>query len=297
MMIDKSTPIDKFSDLMQSVIKEFERQLPRKAPYLVGKILVRGVPYLSLELDNKPLERIKIYDSRLPIDQNNDPIVTVNAIHNGEERKLRVFSRTILNERFKHSDRKHEKISNNVASTVRTLLKHTCLYTREELYESNHNYLSGVISDWLNEHREYARRFADYMPREHQEEFIAEYKHLKQLGVPFISSLFQKLGDLDLEVYETHFVRKKQDVRCYHVKEIGGRVSVLEFISNYTKDFRFDEHYENIYESFDELPKSIAGEIAMLKMLSDRDKIRGVGVRVSHDEYYLIEPLGNTTNS
>jgi hypothetical protein len=296
-MFDKNTPIHRFTQKLQDVFDEFQRQMPKKAPHLLGKLLVVGAPYKFEDADNRPIVRAKIYDARLPINETVEPIVTIGLDFAKDDPRIVVKSRTILVERFRHSQRKHKKLSNNVVSTVRTLLKHTNLYTRKELHEQNDNYLNMVMSAWTSEHREYITPFTRYMPENYREDFIIEYQHMKSIGVSFITNLFKKFGEFDLDLYAEHVNRRKQDVHIFHVKEIGGRVSVLEGVSNYVNDFKFDDHYENVYESWDLLPEKIAGEIAMLKMLPDKDMIRGIGVRVSHNEYYLMKPLANTTNA
>lgn len=297
-MYSELTPVNKFWEPLQQVLLEFERRMPKKAPQLVGKILVRGRRYASPEWQDKPLTHLKIYDNRIPITDETDPIATLEFRDGAKGDEFILSARTIDNQRFRGS-RRREKLSNKGESMVRHMLKYVQLYTRKEIYEDNEQYLHGAAQSWLQEHSEYVNKFSRWLPHDHREDFINEYVHLKQLGIPFISPLFQSLSTFDTDIYREHRRRGSTDLNVYHVKVIDKKVSVMEAVTNYYKNsLRINnDYYENVYESFDDLPENIAGEVAMLKMLDNKQRIAGVGARVSEDEYYVMKVLADTTNA
>jgi hypothetical protein len=98
---------------------------------------------------------------------------------------------------------------------------------------------------------------------------------------------------MNLELFEEHKARDTQPITIYRVFVEEGRVTVSEKVTG-------SSHIvSTTYNSLESLPEDILSGVSMLKILGGepRTVLRGIGYKVSDNEFYLMKPLASNTNA
>lgn len=278
------TPIEEFVPELQSVIKEFIRKA--RAPNLE---LMGNIPK-HYSHDVARFTQAAFKDPRFP---QLDEFVGSITWNEGEN-EWTVQSRTVQNQKYRNGsiDRKRKK-TKDFTKAVKMSVTHITPFTYREVMSRSDGVASVAIREWRQE----GNKFSNTFSRMSYKSLYEEVKRLRDMGVAFITPEFQKIADEGLALYELSLERKNKYVRKHHVLFIEhGRIAVTVQDVD-TNDFNDAFHGSKVYESFEQLPEEIATNVAMLKMLSDKDGISGLGVRVSANEYFVFVPLDSNAKA
>ena len=276
------TPIEEFVPELQTFLKEFIRK--GRAPNLE----VMG--YEAKQYCNEVgiYRQAAFKDPRFP---QMDGFVG-KVTWDGTE--WTVQSRKIQNQKYRNgSADRNRKLTKDFTKAIKLAVDHVTPFEFYEVMLRNDNLALKAIREWREEGSGYSRIFNDIR----SDNLYKEVKRLKEMGVAFLTPEFQKIADEGLDLYELRQARRKKFVRKHHVLFIDhGRIAVtMQDVD--ANDFNDKHHGSKIYDSFEQLPEEIATNVAMLKMLNDKDAISGVGVRVSSNEYYVLVPLDNNAKA
>jgi hypothetical protein len=119
--------------------------------------------------------------------------------------------------------------------------------------------------------------------------------------VQFKTEKFARLA-MNLELFEEHKARDTQPITIYRVFVEEGRVTVSKKVTDSHGDLTSLENgsiVSTTYNSLESLPEDILSGVSMLKILGGepRTVLRGVGYKVSDNEFYLMKPLASNTNA
>lgn len=285
------TPLSKFVPELQEVLKEFARKSHAANLIVEGKVIV-----ISPSSEDKYRKAI-FNDPRVP-NQGLDAGSRVGAIEvqtNGDGRFYTVSSRLIRNEKYrKHSSDHYTKTSKNASKAVKAMVEHIKPFSDTEMFNFNEPHTRRLVDDWRSEHRNEGRT----MWTVYSDDLYAEIRHLRDLGVQFKTEKFAQLA-MNLELFEEHKARDKQPLAIFRVFVEEGRVTVSKKETDITGDPGVGSVVSTTYNSLESLPEELLSGVSMLKILGGepRTVLRGVGYRVSDNEFYLMKPLADTTNA
>lgn len=275
-------PIETFVPELQTFLKEFIRK--GRAPNL--EIMGHDPKHYSHDI--ALFQEAAFKDPRFP--QMDGFVGKVSW--NGAE--WTVQSRKIQNQKYRNgSADRNRKLTKDFTKAVKLAVDYITPFEFYEVMLRNDNLALKAIRSWRDEGGGYSRIFNDIR----WDHLYKEIKRLKDMGVAFLTPEFQKIADQGLDLYELSQSRKKTFIRKHHVLFIDyGRIAVTVQDVD-ANDFNDKHHGSKIYDSFEQLPEEIASNVAMLKMLNDKDAISGVGVRVSSNEYYVLVPLDSNAKA
>jgi hypothetical protein len=160
-------------------------------------------------------------------------------------------------------------------------------FSDNEMFNFNDHDTQQLVSDWRLEHVMKVDRWTACA-----DDLYTEIKYLRNLGVQFKTEKFAKLA-MNLELFEEHKARDTQPITVYRVFVEEGRVTVSEKVTG-------SSHIvSTTYNSLESLPEDILSGVSMLKILGGepRTVLRGIGYKVSDNEFYLMKPLASNTNA
>jgi hypothetical protein len=281
-------PVEKYMPELQLVLKEFARK-----SHAVN--LLVDVPSLTVgkELLNNQEYTATFIDPRFP--NRTDARDRVGSVYwNRSDGAYVIRSRLIKNEKFrKDSHDYYTKTTKDYKKAIKAMLEVLKPFSYNEIFLFNKSQLQDLVGDWRGElygkgDRLWTSVFAD--------DLYEEVKHLHSMGIQFKTEKFRTLVG-HISTREEHLKREKQHLAISHVFIEEGKVVVTTKVgdrhsigvSTETKD----------YLSIEALPEDIYGAIAMLKILGGgkEQMVRGVGFRVSDNEFYVMKPIANTTNA
>ena len=275
------TPIEEFVPEVQDFIKQFIRKA--RAPNFEAH------GYLANEYttDVARFTQVAFKDPRFPKMDGFVGTVTWGNL----AREWTVRSRTITNNKYRRGHPDYtQKTTKEIAKALKIAATSITPFAYYEVMLRSDKLAIDAIKAWRQEGDKYSMMFNGISAKN----LYQEVKRLKDMGVAFITPDFQKIADEGIDLYELAQNRRKKVVLKHHVMFIDhNRVAVTaqEVSAN---DFNDKHHDSKVYESFEQLPEEIATNVAMLKMLNDGNRISGVGVRVSANEYYVFVPLDSS---
>jgi hypothetical protein len=170
-------------------------------------------------------------------------------------------------------------------------------FSDNEMFNFNNLNTKQLVGDWRLEHNNEGRSIWTA----YSDDLYTEIKHLRDLGVQFKTEKFAKLA-MNLELFEEHKARDTQPITIYRVFVEEGRVTVSKKVTDSHGDLTSLENgsiVSTTYNSLESLPEDILSGVSMLKILGGepRTVLRGVGYKVSDNEFYLMKPLASNTNA
>jgi hypothetical protein len=169
-------------------------------------------------------------------------------------------------------------------------------FSENEMFNFNNLNTKQLVGDWRLEHAMKVDRWTACA-----DDLYTEIKYLRNLGVQFKTEKFAKLA-MNLELFEEHKARDTQPITIYRVFVEEGRVTVSKKVTDSHGDLTSLENgsiVSTTYNSLESLPEDILSGVSMLKILGGepRTVLRGIGYKVSDNEFYLMKPLASNTNA
>ena len=286
-----TTPLEDFHPQLQPILKEFARK-----SHAVNLEVVGNLYTLNLS-EGKPEYRTAFFiDPRFP--ERTERRDRVGYVKFSLDAPIEVGSRLIRNEKYRrHSSDHYTKTSKNASKAVKAMVEHIKPCSDNEMFNFNESHTRKLVDDWRSEHRNEGRT----MWTVYSDDLYAEIRHLRDLGVQFKTEKFAKLA-MNLELFEEHKARDTQPITIYRVFVEEGRVTVSKKVTDSHGDLTSLENgsiVSTMYNSLESLPEDILSGVSMLKILGGepRTVLRGVGYRVSDNEFYLMKPLASNTNA
>lgn len=276
------TPIDEFIPELQTFAKQFIRKARAPNLEVVGNFLT------TWNTSAPKLKQMAFKDPRFPqIDQ----FVGKVTFEDGE---WVIESRRISNQKYKRNTPDfNKKKTGDITKAVKIAVDNVVPFAYYEVMLRSDHLINRVIKSWREEGSGYSNIFNDLKYKS----IYQEVKRLKDMGIAFVTPEFQRIATEGLDLYELDQIRKSKPVRKFHVLFMDhGRIAVTAQDvdkSGYNEGVQASK----VYDAFEQLPEEIASNVAMLKMLNDGDKILGVGLRVSANEFYSVMPLDSNTKA
>jgi hypothetical protein len=290
------TPLEEFHPKLQSILKEFARKshavnLEVHSQSTLGRNLIEGKP------DYKPEYKTAFFiDPRFP--ERTDRRERVGYVKFLPDAPIEVGSRLIKNDKYRrHSLEYNTKASKVESKIIKLMVEYIKPFSDNEMFNFNNLNTKQLVGDWRLEHNNEGRSIWTA----YSDDLYTEIKHLRNLGVQFKTEKFARLA-MNLELFEEHKARDTQPITIYRVFVEEGRVTVSEKVTDSHGDLSKLEDGSIVsmtYNSLESLPEDILSGVSMLKILGGepRTVLRGVGYKVSDNEFYLMKPLASNTNA
>jgi hypothetical protein len=280
------TPLEEFHPKLQPILKEFARKshavnLEVHSQATLGRNLIEGKP------DYKPEYKTAFFiDPRFP--ERTERRDRVGYVKFLPDAPIEVGSRLIRNDKYRrHSLEYNTKASKVESKIIKLMVEYIKPFSDNEMFNFNDYDTQQLVSDWRLEHVMKVDRWTACA-----DDLYTEIKYLRNLGVQFKTEKFAKLA-MNLELFEEHKARDTQPITVYRVFVEEGRVTISEKVTG-------SSHIvSTTYNSLESLPEDILSGVSMLKILGGepRTVLRGIGYKVSDNEFYLMKPLASNTNA
>ena len=290
------TPLEEFHPKLQSILKEFARKshavnLEVHSQSTLGRNLIEDKP------DYKPEYKTAFFiDPRFP--ERTDRRERVGYVNFLPDAPIEVGSRLIKNDKYRrHSLEYNTKASKVESKIIKLMVEYIKPFSDNEMFNFNNLNTKQLVGDWRLEHNNEGRSIWTA----YSDDLYTEIKHLRDLGVQFKTEKFAKLA-MNLELFEEHKARDTQPITIYRVFVEEGRVTVSKKVTDSHGDLTSLENgsiVSTTYNSLESLPEDILSGVSMLKILGGepRTVLRGIGYKVSDNEFYLMKPLASNTNA
>jgi len=285
-----TTPLEDFHPQLQPILKEFARKSHAVNLEVVGNLYTRN------PIEGKP-EYITAFfiDPRFP--ERTERRDRVGYVKFSLDAPIEVGSRLIRNEKYrKHSLEYNTKASKVESRIIKLMVEYIKPFSENEMFNFNNLNTKQLVGDWRLEHAMKVDRWTACA-----DDLYTEIKYLRNLGVQFKTEKFAKLA-MNLELFEEHKARDTQPITIYRVFVEEGRVTVSKKVTDSHGDLTSLENgsiVSTTYNSLESLPEDILSGVSMLKILGGepRTVLRGIGYKVSDNEFYLMKPLASNTNA
>ena len=285
-----TTPLEDFHPQLQPILKEFARKSHAVNLEVVGNLYTRN------PIEGKPEYRTAFFiDPRFP--ERTERRDRVGYVKFSLDAPIEVGSRLIRNEKYrKHSLEYNTTASKVESKIIKLMVEYIKPFSENEMFNFNNLNTKQLVGDWRLEHAMKVDRWTACA-----DDLYTEIKYLRNLGVQFKTEKFAKLA-MNLELFEEHKARDTQPITIYRVFVEEGRVTVSKKVTDSHGDLTSLENgsiVSTTYNSLESLPEDILSGVSMLKILGGepRTVLRGVGYRVSDNEFYLMKPLASNTNA
>ena len=285
-----TTPLEDFHPQLQPILKEFARKSHAVNLEVVGNLYTRN------PIEGKPEYRTAFFiDPRFP--QRTERRDRVGYVKFSLDAPIEVGSRLIRNEKYrKHSLEYNTKASKVESRIIKLMVEYIKPFSENEMFNFNNLNTKQLVGDWRLEHAMKVDRWTACA-----DDLYTEIKYLRNLGVQFKTEKFAKLA-MNLELFEEHKARDTQPITIYRVFVEEGRVTVSKKVTDSHGDLTSLENgsiVSTTYNSLESLPEDILSGVSMLKILGGepRTVLRGIGYKVSDNEFYLMKPLASNTNA
>jgi hypothetical protein len=255
-----------------------------------------GNLYTRNPIEGKPEYRTAFFiDPRFP--ERTERRDRVGYVKFSLDAPIEVGSRLIRNEKYrKHSLEYNTKASKVESKIIKLMVEYIKPFSENEMFNFNNLNTKQLVGDWRLEHAMKVDRWTACA-----DDLYTEIKYLRNLGVQFKTEKFAKLA-MNLELFEEHKARDTQPITIYRVFVEEGRVTVSKKVTDSHGDLTSLENgsiVSTTYNSLESLPEDILSGVSMLKILGGepRTVLRGVGYKVSDNEFYLMKPLASNTNA
>jgi hypothetical protein len=284
------TPLEDFHPQLQPILKEFARKSHAVNLEVVGNLYTRN------PIEGKPEYRTAFFiDPRFP--ERTERRDRVGYVKFSLDAPIEVGSRLIRNEKYrKHSLEYNTKASKVESKIIKLMVEYIKPFSENEMFNFNNLNTKQLVGDWRLEHAMKVDRWTACA-----DDLYTEIKYLRNLGVQFKTEKFAKLA-MNLELFEEHKARDTQPITIYRVFVEEGRVTVSKKVTDSHGDLTSLENgsiVSTTYNSLESLPEDILSGVSMLKILGGepRTVLRGIGYKVSDNEFYLMKPLASNTNA
>ena len=282
------TPLEDFHPQLQPILKEFARKSHAVNLEVVGNLYTRN------PIEGKPEYKTAFFiDPRFP--ERTERRDRVGYVKFSLDAPIEVGSRLIKNDKYrKHSLEYNTKSSKVESKIIKLMVESIKPFSDNEMFNFNEPHTRKLVDDWRSEHRNEGRSIWTA----YSDDLYAEIRHLRDLGVQFKTEKFAQLAR-NLELFEEHKARDTQPITISRVFVEEGRVTVSKKVADSSGDLEKGSVVSTTYNSLESLPEELLSGVSMLKILGGepRNVLRGVGYRVSDNEFYLMKPLADTTNA
>jgi len=285
-----TTPLEDFHPQLQPILKEFARKSHAVNLEVVGNLYTRN------PIEGKPEYKTAFFiDPRFP--ERTERRDRVGYVKFSLDAPIEVGSRLIRNEKYrKHSLEYNTKASKVESKIIKLMVEYIKPFSENEMFNFNNLNTKQLVGDWRLEHAMKVDRWTACA-----DDLYTEIKYLRNLGVQFKTEKFARLA-MNLELFEEHKARDTQPITIYRVFVEEGRVTVSKKVTDSHGDLTSLENgsiVSTTYNSLESLPEDILSGVSMLKILGGepRTVLRGIGYKVSDNEFYLMKPLASNTNA
>ena len=285
------TPLEDFHPQLQPILKEFARKSHAVNLEVVGNLYTRNPIEGKLEY-----KTAFFIDPRFP--ERTERRDRVGYVKFSSDAPIEVGSRLIKNDKYRKNSLEYNTKTSKVESKIiKLMVEYIKPFSDNEMFNFNNLNTKQLVGDWRLEHNNEGRSIWTA----YSDDLYTEIKHLRDLGVQFKTEKFAKLA-MNLELFEEHKARDTQPITIYRVFVEEGRVTVSKKVTDSHGDLTSLENgsiVSTTYNSLESLPEDILSGVSMLKILGGepRTVLRGVGYKVSDNEFYLMKPLASNTNA
>lgn len=279
-------PLNEFHPLLVEVLNTFARKA--KSGYLqcTSHTISKGYRDFSnadTEMHEDKYWGAVIHDTRFPTMPSVGKVF-LNLTPTSELR-FEVRSRLIRNEKYnKQHDSYRSKETKELSKAIKLMTDFVKPYDMPEVAKANVGAVDQMLRSWRSEYAYILNQALNRIPTS---VFCAELSRLQDMGVTFgTGKIAEDIADAVAKHKES--VRRENTKVCtYHCFIFeDGRVSVTNM----------DNKQVTEYNAREELPENLQGQLALLNMLAVSAEIPEVGIKVSANEFYLLE-LASTSNS
>lgn len=249
-------------ELLEPIAKQFMQKTRYDARYNVSYVVAGG-------------RTIEFHDNRFP------HMSKLGAlIHDGE--KFIVESRLITNSKYQHWKREyHYKVCKKADRALKNLIDYMRPFSIIEVSKDVRGHAESKEEKWK---RDISSNASDVIRgRLTVPKIVEEIKHLMSLGVEFKTDAFRAIVNEGLALYEEQ--QRIASVKMAHNYVYfmpDGRVLVNQ--KDDTKELMPEQP----------LPQAISDNLALLKMLGNREFLPEIGYKCSDKEYVVFTPSVDT---
>jgi hypothetical protein len=250
---------------IDSLVRSFMRKSPYRA-YLRAEGALRG-------------RCARFVDTRFP------HLDAIGSVYLEQDAKLVVDSRLIVNERYSgYSRGRHTVRSQKEDKTLKNMLQYLKPWTMHDSWSNRIHKFTGYWSKWREGPKDPCINMFRSMT---YVEFFDEILRVDREGTPFSSPKFLKCIETGKESFAEAQRRGAAKGNLHYVYYTDNGVTVL------TGDLRNSDKANDIqqYQTVSEMPEIIQERVPLLKMVGDNEHIDEIGVRITENEFFVIELL------
>ena len=279
------TPIEHYTPEIADFLREFERKC--RAPNMIA------YNHMKLVNGDDTHQHPSVYFK----DPKNPKEVAGVVVYHKSENKWVIGSRLITNNKFRQWSKEfNKKTTNGRDKALKVALQYILPYSYKEIAQrtlKDFDKVRYVVEDWYGQSLSKARKLMDNLNRE---VLMKEVAALKALGVKFQTPEFAAFAEEGLTLYAEYRERRKFMTLFHFVQQIEGDMYAVSTTTNsecngYPKEFDKDAR---VYRSFDSMPENIQATVAMLKMLGEGSNVAEEGVRISDNQFVVLERVAKT---
>lgn len=279
MVMEYKTPAEKFIPQVAQFVREFERKCP------TYRFVVHSTSNLNDDAEDRLWPTAYFFCVKNPEEK-------AGYIHydRGAEKWI-VQSRFIENNKFRPYSREYRTKSTSSYDKAMKLAQSVIVpYSYKEIAIrtiTGHTKLNHMVNRWYGASHDRARRVFMSI---NQDVLLKEIVALKNQGVSFITPEFARAAEEGIAEFKEYLTRKEMVTNKYFVQECEeGRyaVTLRQGDSDDMKD-------ATVYNTLEAVPEFIRSGMSLLKMMGDDAQVDEVGIRISKNQYVILETVAKT---
>lgn len=273
-MIDVSNLTENLDPRLANLVAQFRRIQVSKFPLIAvesGSCMVR---FIDSRFQGNEDRRYKVVG---------DLFLETRDVSNGESQEdVFVVQSQLINIGRYNSDRKHRKITKDVAKTLKNLQDYIRPFSAKQISERTKGIAWDKLQNWKWEARKQARDSMGF----DMNIIYEEVKRMKDLGIRAQTEKFQKAMDEGVERYEEARKAEAVDERSLAHVFINPDDSVELRLLNEGEAYATKDICAH-YVSVDEMPYELSSKLAMLRMTEAETFVPYVGTKIDDRTFWL----------
>lgn len=223
-------------------------------------------------------------------------------------RKFFVHAKSIINNKVKPANKEHQIAgSDNVGRAVKLALRHLREYSMSDVLEQTKGYVVQPLSLMVESDSESCGSGQDEIEKELHGggELVAEFRNMLTTGYEFVNPTIRKTIVSYLEALDAETVTKMRKIMLSLVTvsnectgspmqvKVARSIAPINFQGRnlYTEvDNAIQKDHVDTYTA-ETVPEDVAHGISTLSIVNVNQYVDGVGIRASHNVFYIMEDM------
>lgn len=206
------------------------------------------------------------------------------------EKSYGVYSRKINNPKYQpRRDQFYMVMTNDVKKAIKNVCKYVVPYTHREIATAFYDKMHSEVESIRMKAQERMMNVARLVSND-RNAILAELLHLRSLGVQFKTEAFQTAIGKVAEAVTDAQEQENRNVKGLFVRVYGvgdeQYVDVIE-ADDIGKNLRPKLSAQPTTYAISELPEDLAGSISVLSILTDRQYVTNVGLKIDDNMYWV----------